>query len=125
MWVRLKTLKHLGQPKDFLTGTSLYLDSILRKEPARLAKGANIVGNVLIDATARIGQGCKIGPDVTIGPGVIIDDGVRLSKCVLLRESHIKNVSLAIPNTLLTQIECLGTRFHCRMVFFNRQMGAY
>jgi mannose-1-phosphate guanylyltransferase len=71
----------------------LYLESLNKKKPELLAKGPDFVGNVLIDATAKIGTGCKIGPNVTIGPGVVVGDGVRLSKCVLLKECHIKNAS--------------------------------
>ncbi|KAJ3123232.1 mannose-1-phosphate guanyltransferase, partial [Physocladia obscura] len=62
----------VGQPKDFLKGTGLYLNSLAESESTvlRLApQSANIVGNVLIHETAVIGENCKIGPDVTIGPG--------------------------------------------------------
>jgi len=38
-----------------------------------LAKGENIIGNVLIDPTAKIDETAVIGPDVTIGPGCIIE----------------------------------------------------
>lgn len=51
----------VGQPRDFITGTSLYLDSLAKKEPARLAKGPWVTGNVLVDPTAKIGEGCKVG----------------------------------------------------------------
>ena len=63
----------VGQPKDFLTGTCLYLDALSsRKEQVLFApksggggEGApTIVGNVLIDPTAVVGKDCKIGPSV-------------------------------------------------------------
>lgn len=65
----------VGQPKDFLTGMCLYLKSLREKAPEKLYKGQGVVGNVLVDPTAKIGQGCQIGPNVTIGPGAIIEDG--------------------------------------------------
>ena len=34
----------VGQPKDYLTGMNMYLNSI--KDSDKLAKGANITGNV-------------------------------------------------------------------------------
>lgn len=67
----------VGQPKDFLTGMCLYLTSLKQKKSPLLTTNPDmgIVGNVLIDATAKIGVGCRIGPNVTIGPDVIIEDG--------------------------------------------------
>lgn len=38
----------IGQPKDFLTGSTLYLNSLRKKDPSALANGDNIIGNVLI-----------------------------------------------------------------------------
>ena len=38
----------VGQPKDYLTGMCLYLDSLRRKKPEKLHNDTCIVGNVLI-----------------------------------------------------------------------------
>ena len=38
----------VGQPKDFLTGMCMYLNSLKEKKSAELATGENIVGNVLM-----------------------------------------------------------------------------
>lgn len=65
----------IGQPKDFLTGMCLYLTSLRQRNPLMLRDGPEIVGNVLVDPSAKIGQGCRIGPNVTIGPDVVIEDG--------------------------------------------------
>lgn len=65
----------IGQPKDFLTGMCLYLHHLRITEPNKLSKGEGIVGNVLVDPTAKIGINCRIGPNVTIGPGAVIEDG--------------------------------------------------
>lgn len=51
----------VGQPKDFLTGLGLYLASLLKHAPAKLATGPSFIGNVLVDPTAVIGENCKIG----------------------------------------------------------------
>lgn len=65
----------VGQPRDFLTGMCMYLKSLRQKSPGQLREGSEIVGNVLIDPTAKIGTDCQIGPNVTIGPGVVLEDG--------------------------------------------------
>ncbi|XP_011006397.1 PREDICTED: mannose-1-phosphate guanylyltransferase 1-like, partial [Populus euphratica] len=80
----------IGQPKDYVTGLRLYLDSLRKMSSPKLANGPNIVGNVLVDESAVIGEGCLIGPDVAIGPGCIIDSGVRLSRCTVMRGVRIK-----------------------------------
>ena len=82
----------IGQPKDFLTGTCLYLDNVREKDPSKLhpAGGAeNIVGNVMIDPTATIGKNCRIGPNVVIGPHVVIDDGVCIKRSTVLKSCRI------------------------------------
>lgn len=83
----------VGQPKDFLAGTCLYLSSLTKKGSKLLTSpNESFVhgGNVLIDPSAKIGKNCKIGPNVTIGPNVVIGDGVRLQRCVLLAGSRVK-----------------------------------
>lgn len=80
----------VGQPRDYLSGLTLYLGSLRARFPERLASGEGIVGNVLIDPTATIGPGCKIGPDVSVGPGCVVEAGVRLTKCTVLRGAKVK-----------------------------------
>ncbi|KIV83904.1 mannose-1-phosphate guanyltransferase [Exophiala sideris] len=84
----------VGQPKDFLAGTCLYLASLQKNSPKSLVSPSEPYvygGNVLVDPTAKIGKSCRIGPNVTIGPGCVIGDGVRLQRCVLLEDSKIKD----------------------------------
>ncbi|KAG0475324.1 hypothetical protein HPP92_015010 [Vanilla planifolia] len=81
----------IGQPRDYITGLRLYLDSIRKKSPSQLASGPQFVGNVLVHQTAVIGKGCLIGPDVAIGPGCVVESGVRLSRCTVMRGARIKN----------------------------------
>ncbi|WOL04678.1 putative mannose-1-phosphate guanylyltransferase 3 [Canna indica] len=80
----------VGQPKDYITGLRLYLDSLRKKASSKLAVGPHVVGNVLIHENAMIGEGCLIGPDVAIGPGCVIESGVRLSRCTVMRGVRIK-----------------------------------
>jgi mannose-1-phosphate guanylyltransferase len=81
----------VGQPKDYLTGLGLHLESLRRRKPEQLAEGDHIVGNVIVDETATIGSHCKIGPNVSIGKGCVVADGVRLSNCVLLHRVKVRN----------------------------------
>jgi mannose-1-phosphate guanylyltransferase len=84
----------VGQPKDFLSGTCLYLSSLSRKNSKLLTPATEPFvygGNVMIDPSAKIGKHCRIGPNVTIGPNVVVGDGVRLQRCVILKNSRIKD----------------------------------
>lgn len=84
----------VGQPKDFLSGTCLYLSSLAKRNPKQLAPPSEpyvFGGNVMVDPSAKIGKNCRIGPNVTIGPNVVVGDGVRLQRCVLLENSKVKD----------------------------------
>ncbi|XP_071536489.1 mannose-1-phosphate guanylyltransferase catalytic subunit beta-like isoform X1 [Panulirus ornatus] len=81
----------IGQPKDFLTGMCLYLNSCKINNSAKLYKGPGVVGNVLVDSSAKIGRNCRIGPNVTIGPSVVIEDGACIKRCTILRGATIKS----------------------------------
>lgn len=81
----------VGQPKDFLTGMCMYLTSVAQRDPSMLHKSPCIVGNVLIDPSAKIGSDCRIGPNVTIGPNVVIEDGVSIKRSTILTGATIKS----------------------------------
>jgi mannose-1-phosphate guanylyltransferase len=81
----------VGQPRDFLAGSALYLGALREKKSDLLAVGPQFVGNVLVDPTAKIGDGCLIGPDVVIGPGCVIECGVRLQATTLLPNVTVKS----------------------------------
>ncbi|KAI1871366.1 uncharacterized protein JN550_004811 [Neoarthrinium moseri] len=84
----------VGQPKDFLTGTCLYLSSLAKKQSKLLASNSEPFvhgGNVMVDPSAKIGKNCKIGPNVVIGKDVVIGDGVRLQRCTILPGSKVKD----------------------------------
>ena len=46
----------VGQPKDFLTGMCLYLDSLKTKKNNQLSKDPCIVGNVIVVSTFLVTQ---------------------------------------------------------------------
>jgi len=83
----------VGQPADFLTGMCMYLDSLRQKKSSELATGPSIVGNVIVDPTAKIGDNCRIGPNVTLGPGVVIEDGVCIKRCTVLHRARVRQHS--------------------------------
>ena len=83
----------VGQPKDFLTGMCLYLDSLKSCKSKELAQGPCINGSVILDPSAKIGANCRIGPNVTIGPDVVIEDGVCIKRCTILKGAHISSHS--------------------------------
>jgi len=83
----------VGQPADFLTGMCLYLTSLGQKSSPLLSKGPCLVGNVIVDPTAKIGPNCVIGPNVTIGPGVVIEEGVCIKRSTVLKGARIKQHS--------------------------------
>lgn len=78
----------VGQPKEYLVGTNLYLNHLRLTQPEVLAKTEEgkykIEGNVFIDPSSKIEEGCVIGPNVVIGKNVEIKKGVRVINSVLL-----------------------------------------
>jgi len=97
----------VGQPKDFITGTTLHLASLQRHTPAALAAGAHIRGNVLIHPTAKIGTGALIGPDVVVGPNVTIDDGARVKSSTLFEGAKIGKNAL-VSKTIVGWASTIG-----------------
>ncbi|KAJ3020084.1 hypothetical protein HKX48_001334 [Thoreauomyces humboldtii] len=81
----------VGQPKDFLTGSALYLASVHTKTPDILKVGDGIVGNVLVDPSCEIGPNCVIGPNVVLGPKTKIGAGVRIANAVVMEGSVVRD----------------------------------
>lgn len=73
------------------SGMCMYLTSLKTREPSTLYTANGVIGNVLVDPTAKIGNGCKIGPNVTIGPNVIVEDGACLRRCTILAGATVKS----------------------------------
>ena len=92
----------VGQPADFLTGKDdfwqdlmasgmisedflalgmcLYLTSLGQKNSPLLSKGPCLVGNVIVDPTAKIGPNCVIGDQAFEGSNIFKNILPR-SKC--------------------------------------------
>ncbi len=83
----------IGQPKDYLTGLTLHLDSLQGASGSgeQLASGAAFEGNVLVHPSAKIGAGCKIGPNVSIGEGCVVGDGARVANSTVFKGAQIKD----------------------------------
>ncbi|GAA5981744.1 hypothetical protein JCM11641_004233 [Rhodosporidiobolus odoratus] len=84
----------IGQPKDYLTGTCLYLSYLTSQKSAELADPSNpavAYGNVVIHPTATVDPTAVIGPNVVVGPNCTVGKGVRLQRCVLLDGSRVKD----------------------------------
>ncbi|KAK7276316.1 hypothetical protein RIF29_17455 [Crotalaria pallida] len=90
----------IGNPKDYIIGLRLYLESLRKRSSSKLASGSHIVGNVIVDESAKIDEGCLIGPDVAIGPGCVVEAGVRLSNCTVMRGVWIKKYA-CISNSII------------------------
>lgn len=112
----------VGQPKDFLTGTVLYLSNLAKKQPQLLANSAvdSYVwgGNVLVDPTAKIGKDCRIGPNVTIGPNVVIGNGVRLQRCVILEGTRVKDFAW-VKNSIIGWHSTIGRWVRSNVTLFS------
>ncbi|XP_066930400.1 mannose-1-phosphate guanyltransferase beta-like [Clytia hemisphaerica] len=83
----------IGQPKDFITGTKLHLNSLRRRNAEVLYDGEGVRGNVFTDPTAKIEPECQIGPNVVIGPYAVIEKGACLSNCIVMRGATIRSHS--------------------------------
>lgn len=97
----------VGQPKDFLSGTVLYLNSLRKHNPQKLASGSNVIGNAIVDPSATIDPSAKIGPDVVIGANVTIGEGVRITRSVVLSNSTVKAHSL-VKSTIVGWASTVG-----------------
>ena len=80
----------IGKPGDYLRRLRLHLESLRSKSSPLLAKGDHVVGDVLIDPTATVAPDAKIGPNVSIGANVKVMSGARLSNCVVMSASEIR-----------------------------------
>ncbi|XP_019157271.1 PREDICTED: mannose-1-phosphate guanylyltransferase 1-like isoform X2 [Ipomoea nil] len=80
----------IDQQKYYMNGLVNHLHDLRKRCPQKLASGAHIVGDVVVDETAEIGEGCVIGPNVAIGPGCVIEAGVKISSSAIMHGTRIK-----------------------------------
>ncbi|KAL5111311.1 Mannose-1-phosphate guanyltransferase beta [Taenia crassiceps] len=97
----------VGQPKDFIIGTALYLAYLAETESKVLATGPNICGNVIIHPTAKVSANSLIGPNVVIGSDVEVEEGVRIQASTLLRGCKVRNHSW-VSNSIIGWNCCVG-----------------
>ncbi|TIB04695.1 hypothetical protein E3P96_01526 [Wallemia ichthyophaga] len=87
----------VGQPKDYIHGTCLYLSHLSNYSPNQLTQPSQHSwvngGNVLVAPSAEIDSSALIGPNVVIGPGVKVGRGARLQRCVIMDGSRIRDHS--------------------------------
>lgn len=84
----------VGKPQDYLRGTELYIKSLVDKKSELITPpSTNILSGVVIDKTAKIGEGCVIGPNVVIGAGCEIQKGVRIKNSVIFQNCVLKDYS--------------------------------
>lgn len=93
MWLQgfwLDAWLMIDQQKYYIDELVKYLGILRKRRSRKLASGDHIVGNVVVDETAEIGEGCVIGPDVAIGPGCVIEDGVKICRSAIMHGTRIK-----------------------------------
>lgn len=83
----------IGIPKDYLTGTELFMAHFAKKSPEKLARGSKFIGNVIVDPSAEIEDGCLIGPNVCIGSNCKVKSGTRISNSVIFSDTEISSHS--------------------------------
>ncbi len=84
----------IGQPKDYLVGHKLFLDSLRHKQPERLASGPQIKGDVLIDPSAKVDPTAELGPNVVIGANVVVGPGQRIYNTTVMEGTKIGGYGL-------------------------------
>ncbi|OAF69121.1 hypothetical protein A3Q56_03129 [Intoshia linei] len=95
----------IGQPKDFIKGTSLYLNYLETiNDDSLIQDRKGFIGNVKMHHNVKIGVDVKIGPNVVIGCGVIIGNGVCIKNTTLLADCHVMDYS--IINTCIIGWKC-------------------
>lgn len=91
----------IGQPKDFLKGTELYLNHLNKTQKDRLAVESDIVtGSVMLADDVIIEKGALVGPNVVLGPGCVVKHGARVKNSVLLAGSSVREFA-NVDNTII------------------------
>ncbi|TKR92597.1 hypothetical protein L596_007222 [Steinernema carpocapsae] len=82
-----------------------YLRLYRERHPDRLSSsaqvgGAEIVGDVFIDSSAKVHPTAKIGPNVSIGAGAIVGAGVRVRESIVLPECVLEEHSCVLHSVI-------------------------
>ena len=84
----------IGQPKDYLIGQKLFLQSQRDKASVNLAEGQNIFGDVWVHPTAKVDPTANLGPNVVIGADSVIGPGSKIYDATILPRTVIQGYSL-------------------------------
>lgn len=76
----------IGQPKDFLIGTRLHLETL-----SNSILSPSFGKNVLIDPTATVSPAARLGPNVVIGPGCVVGEHALLKNCTLMEKTIVES----------------------------------
>ena len=80
----------IGQPKDFLFGTKLFLEHLNKNNKDLLQKESNIIkGNVFFGENVKVEEGAVIGPNVVLGDNVVINEYSFINDCIIGWKSQI------------------------------------
>lgn len=84
----------IGQPKDYLIGQKLFLQSQRDKASENLTSGPNIFGDVWVHPSAKIDPSAHLGPNVVIGADVEIGPGSKIYDATILPRTKVVGYSL-------------------------------
>jgi len=90
-WMQVKSAGMLVKVSEEL------LNLMQQNEPSKLAKSGDgktapiIIGNVLIDPSAKVHPTAKLGPNVTVGVEVVIGPGVRISNSLVMDKTEVQD----------------------------------
>lgn len=97
----------VSSPKDYQTGTNLYLDNLREENSDKLSSNKNVVGNVIIHPTAKVNERSIIGPNVVIGENCMIEEGSRIKNTTLQSGTKIK-ANTWVSNTIIGWKSVIG-----------------
>lgn len=114
----------IGQPKDFLTGQSLHLKYLAESKDNSLSSPSSdhLIGNVLIDSTAKVDKTAVIGPDVVIGPGCVIGAHARIRRSCLLSNVTV-SASACVISSILGWSSSVGSHAHVVESFLGEDVN--
>ncbi|KAG7278228.1 hypothetical protein CRUP_012724 [Coryphaenoides rupestris] len=107
----------IGQPKDFLTGMCMYLQSIRQRDPDSLCTGPGFLGNVLVDGVrvrrctvlkgARLRShswldSCIVGWACSVGQWVRMENVTVLGEDVIVNDELYLNGANVLPHKSIT-----------------------
>ena len=79
----------IGQPKDYLIGQKLFLQSQRERKTGKLAESGNIKGDVMIHPTAKVHPDAELGPNVVVGADCIIGPGCKIYDSTIMARTTV------------------------------------